>query len=67
LPVVGCETISGRPLIFVESKDDVETLHLRGHRWPKLSHSGRYLANIVDDENTVNPVSLGDVVTPAKN
>jgi hypothetical protein len=59
--------MSGRPVIVVWSKDDVETVHVKGRKCSRVSHGGRCLKASVDEEKTVNPVSLGDVVTPAKN
>ena len=51
----------------VWSKDDVETVHVKGRKCSRVTHEGRCLKTSVDEEKRVKPVSLGDVVTPAKN
>lgn len=64
---MGCEETNGIPFRTVESNDDVETDHVLVAISSAVSHFGRYLNNMVDEEKSVKPVSLGEEVAPAKN
>lgn len=58
---------SCRPPIAVLSNELVDTFQVNFFRVSKGSHEGRYFKIRVEEENSVNPVSLGDGVTPVKN
>lgn len=51
----------------VLSNELVDTFQVNFFRVSKGSHEGRYFKMRVEEENRVNPVSLGDGVTPVKN
>ena len=57
----------GSFLILVWSNEDVDTDHVKADMVSTGSQEGRALKMSVEEEKRVNPVSLGDEVTPAKN
>lgn len=65
--MAGWSTTTGRPRSTVALKDEVETDHVRRRRASTGRSRGRYLNIRVEVEKSVNPVSLGEVVTDVKN